>query len=50
MYWIVLFSNSLGTAFGDFLVDNIGLTFIQGALVTAGIILVVARAFTTRHV
>ena len=43
LFWIaVLFSNSLGTAFGDFLVTNIGLTFIQGALVTAGVILVVA--------
>jgi uncharacterized membrane-anchored protein len=43
MFWIaVLFSNSLGTAFGDFLVDNIGLSFIQGALVTAGVIGVVA--------
>jgi uncharacterized membrane-anchored protein len=39
MFWIaVLFSNSLGTAFGDFLVDNLGLTFIQGALVTAAVI------------
>lgn len=39
MFWIaVLFSNSLGTAFGDFLVDNLGLTFIQGALVTALVI------------
>ena len=43
MFWIaVLFSNSLGTAFGDFLVDDMGLTFIQGALVTAGVIAVVA--------
>jgi uncharacterized membrane-anchored protein len=42
MFWVaVLFSNSLGTAFGDFLVDDAGLTFIQGALVTAGIIVVV---------
>jgi uncharacterized membrane-anchored protein len=42
MFWIaVLFSNSLGTAFGDFLVDNLGLTFIQGALVTAGVIALV---------
>jgi uncharacterized membrane-anchored protein len=42
-FWLaVLFSNSLGTAFGDFLVDNIGLTFIQGAMVTAGVIGVVA--------
>ncbi len=43
MFWIaVLFSNSLGTAFGDFLVDDVGLSFIEGALVTAGVILVVA--------
>jgi uncharacterized membrane-anchored protein len=39
MFWVaVLFSNSLGTAFGDFLVDNLGLSFIDGALVTAGVI------------
>jgi len=43
MFWIaVLFSNSLGTAFGDFLVDDIGLSFTQGALVTAGVIAFVA--------
>ncbi len=37
LFWVaVLFSNSLGTAFGDFLVDEVGLSFIQGALVTAG--------------
>ena len=43
MFWIaVLFSNSLGTAFGDFLVSNAGLSFIQGAFVTAGVIAVVA--------
>jgi uncharacterized membrane-anchored protein len=41
-YWIaILFSNSLGTAFGDFLSDNIGLSYLSGALVTAGIIAVV---------
>lgn len=45
LFWIaVLFSNSLGTAFGDFLVDEVGLSFIQGALVTAGVIGVVAGA------
>lgn len=39
LFWLaVLFSNSLGTAFGDFLVDDGGLTFIQGAFVTAGVI------------
>jgi len=41
-YWItILFSNSLGTAFGDFLTDVIGLTYLSGAMVTALIILVV---------
>jgi uncharacterized membrane-anchored protein len=41
-YWIaILFSNSLGTAFGDYLSDVIGLSFLDGALVTAGIILIV---------
>lgn len=41
-YWTaVLFSNSLGTAFGDFLSDNIGLTYVHGAMVTGTIILVV---------
>lgn len=41
-YWIaILFSNSLGTAFGDFLSDNLGLSYLYGALVTAGIIALV---------
>ncbi len=41
-YWIaILLSNSLGTAFGDFLSDNMGLSYLQGAIVTAGIILIV---------
>jgi uncharacterized membrane-anchored protein len=41
-YWIaILFSNSLGTAFGDFLSDNLGLSYLNGALVTASIIVVV---------
>lgn len=43
MFWLaVLLSNSLGTAFGDYLVSDAGLSFIQGAMVTAGIILIVA--------
>ena len=38
-FWIaVLFSNSLGTAFGDFLVDVVNLSYVQGALVTMGVI------------
>jgi len=41
-YWVaILFSNSLGTAFGDFLSDNIGLSYLSGALVTALIIIIV---------
>lgn len=41
-YWTaILFSNSLGTAFGDFLGDVVGLSYMQGALVTAGIIALV---------
>lgn len=41
-YWIaILFSNSLGTAFGDYLSDVIGLSYLNGALVTAGIIILV---------
>lgn len=50
LFWIaVLFSNSLGTAFGDFLGDSIGLTYLQGALVTGVIILLVVllHYFTT---
>ena len=39
LFWMaVLFSNSLGTAFGDFLSDNMRLNYIGGALVCAGII------------
>lgn len=50
LFWVaVLFSNSLGTAFGDYLVDDVGLTFIQGALVTAAVIALVALAhYATR--
>lgn len=41
-FWIaVLFSNSLGTAFGDYLKDNIGLSYLTGAIITAIIILIV---------
>lgn len=41
-YWTaILFSNSLGTAFGDFLGDYFGMSYLQGAMVTGGVILVV---------
>lgn len=48
-YWLaIIFSNSLGTAFGDFLTDNAGLSYIQGALVTATVIgIVIALHYTT---
>jgi uncharacterized membrane-anchored protein len=50
LFWIaVVFSNSLGTAFGDFLTDNLDLSYLQGALVTAAIIgAVVACHLMTR--
>jgi uncharacterized membrane-anchored protein len=42
LFWTaVLFSNSLGTAFGDLLGDNCGLSYLQGAFVTGGVILLV---------
>jgi len=41
-YWVaILFSNSLGTAFGDFLSDNLGYSYLAGAMITGGIILIV---------
>lgn len=41
-YWTaILFSNSLGTAFGDYLSDVMGLSYLLGAMITAGIILLV---------
>lgn len=42
LYWIaILFSNSLGTAFGDYLSDVVGLSYVQGAMVTSSVIIVV---------
>lgn len=50
-FWIaVLFSNSLGTAFGDFLVDNIGLGYLQGAAVCSAVIALVLVLHRTRAV
>lgn len=50
-FWFaVLFSNSLGTAFGDYLTDNMGLTFLQGAAVTAAIILIVGALHYSKSV
>ncbi|MCO8591357.1 hypothetical protein [Burkholderia multivorans] len=49
LYWIaILFSNTLGTAFGDFLADSSGLGFGGGALLIGGLIaaIVAAHYFT----
>lgn len=41
-YWTaILFSNSLGTAFGDFLGEYFGLSYLQGAVITGAVILLV---------
>ena len=45
LFWTaVLASNSLGTAFGDYLGDGLGLSYQSGALLTGSIILVVVLA------
>ncbi|MBV9989247.1 MAG: hypothetical protein JO301_16325 [Chitinophagaceae bacterium] len=45
-YWIaILFSNTLGTALGDFLADDSGLGFGGGALLIGGLILLVVLAY-----
>jgi uncharacterized membrane-anchored protein len=49
-YWVaVLFSNTLGTALGDFLADDSGLGFSGGALLIGGLlVLVVILTYFTR--
>ncbi|MDP1631013.1 MAG: hypothetical protein Q8L66_06295 [Caulobacter sp.] len=45
-YWVtILFSNTLGTALGDFLADSSGLGYQGGALLIAGLLAVVAIAY-----
>ncbi|MGH7870320.1 MAG: COG4705 family protein [Candidatus Dormibacteraceae bacterium] len=49
LYWIaILFSNTLGTSTGDFLADNTGLGFRNGALVISAtmIVILLAHYFT----
>jgi uncharacterized membrane-anchored protein len=44
-YWIaILFSNTLGTALGDFLADNSGLGFLGGALLIGNLLLLIILA------
>jgi uncharacterized membrane-anchored protein len=48
-YWAaILFSNTLGTALGDYLADDSGLGFAGGALLIGGLLLavVLAKCFT----
>ncbi|MEZ5306200.1 MAG: hypothetical protein R2684_03525 [Pyrinomonadaceae bacterium] len=45
-YWVtILVSNTLGTALGDFVADDVGLGFQLGALVFAGLIALVAALY-----
>ena len=47
-YWAaILFSNTLGTALGDFLADDSGLGFLGGAIAIGGAIAVVALLYVT---
>jgi uncharacterized membrane-anchored protein len=50
LYWIaILFSNTLGTALGDYLADSSGLGFLGGAILIAGLLtLVLLATFFTR--
>lgn len=46
LYWLtILFSNTLGTALGDFLSDDSGLGFLGGAALIAGALLVVLMLY-----
>jgi uncharacterized membrane-anchored protein len=45
-YWVtILFSNTLGTALGDFLADTNGVGYERGALVFSGMLTLVAAAY-----
>ena len=44
-YWIAfLFANTLGTAAGDFVADNLGLGFFYGAILFSGLLLIILLA------
>ncbi len=45
-YWTaILFSNTLGTALGDFLADDSGLGFGGGAMLIGGVLLLIVLAY-----
>jgi uncharacterized membrane-anchored protein len=45
-YWVaILFSNTLGTALGDFLADDSGLGFMGGAILIGGVIGLIALGY-----
>ena len=45
-YWMtILFSNTLGTALGDFLADDSGLGFVGGALLIGSLLILVSGAY-----
>jgi uncharacterized membrane-anchored protein len=49
-YWVaILFSNTLGTALGDFLADSSGLGFLGGAVLVSTLIgIIVVAKYTTK--
>jgi uncharacterized membrane-anchored protein len=53
-YWTaILFSNTLGTALGDFIATNTGLGFLGGALLIASLLLIIALSYyflTVSHI
>jgi uncharacterized membrane-anchored protein len=50
-YWVtILFSNTLGTALGDFLADSSGLGYEGGALVIGGLLALIAIAYYTTEI
>jgi uncharacterized membrane-anchored protein len=45
-YWVtILFSNTLGTALGDFMADDAGLGYVGGALVIGAVLALIAAAY-----
>lgn len=45
-YWTaILFSNTLGTALGDFLADNSGLGFVGGAILVGSLLVLIVLAY-----